>query len=1138
MSIARINQYYNELYEIKQFSGEEKETSLRRCFAELLSYFAKDRNLRLVDEVKIPNSPKQPDGVLINRFRHRYGYWEAKDLKDDFEKELNKKIKIGYPTENLLFENSKKAMLIRGEIRETCDMTDPKALKALLEKFVNFENKEAAEFKAAVELFRKEVGKVANILKKMINNYVSPLTPEGGTDENTSKTPPSGAGGLFWKEHQELFEICKNSINPDVTKADVNEIIVQHILTGDIFRKVFDADQYLDENNIAIALNKIEKTFFTGELKRKTRYDIEPYYKVIEAQAKSLLAHEEKQDFLKTIYENFYQAYNSKGADKLGIVYTPSEIVNFMLDTTDYLLEKHFDKTLSDKNVHILDPATGTGTFITHLIRKLNPHTLKYKYEHELHANEVAILPYYIANLNIEYIYKQKMGQYAEFKNICWVDTLDSLAALNYSKKAINMFKEAEALAENNKRIASQNSKPLTVIIGNPPYNANQQNENDNNKNREYYFNYSKKEGGIDGRIKESYVKESNATKTKVYDMYARFYRWATDRMTNAGIVAFITNRSFINSTTYDGFRKCIKEDFNEIHIVDLKGDVRASGDTTQGGNVFNIMTGVAIMFLIKNPEVESHRIYYYNLGDGLSGAEKLELLKDSKLKNLQQEKISPDKNHNWINISVSDFQTLLPLVESDDKNKAEEKLFEFSGVGINTSRDEWVYDFSKKNLQDKVKFFTDNYNEMLKKHFIADGDKIWKKYLKKHKDKNGNGKNGNGKPQLVNAPEIWGEEIKWSESLKNYFLRNDLLKNKLLKVSKNQITQINYRPFVKQFYFNSQVLSDRLTQKHYAMFGENLDKENKVICFTSPNSQKSFMSLVVDKIMDLHFTSPATNAFSIPFYTYLANGERIENITDWGLSVFSNQYSVNSNRLSVNSEQKKITDNCLLITEKLITKKDIFHYIYAVLHSPVYRKMYELDLKREFPRIPLYADFWKYAEAGKKLMELHLAPLPPTGGVFAPSPVGEGWGGASLLERKDIDLAEFLEKLRGKKKNSPLTPEGGTDEITSKTPPSGVGGLSSGLISPILRIKDDIIFIDELTTLCGVPAQALAYKLGNRSAIEWILDQYKPYKSDDKTIQEQFNSYNFADYKEQVIELLQKVCWLSVETMKIVGEL
>ncbi len=1128
MSIARIHQYYNELYEIKQFSGEVKETSLRRPFAELLSYFAKDRNLRLVDEVKIPNSPKQPDGVLIDRFRFRYGYWEAKDLKDDFEKELNQKIKIGYPTDNLLFENSQKAMLIRGDVRETCDMTDAKALKALLEKFVSFERKEATDFKIAVELFRKEVGKVANILKKMIDGFV-------GTEQNLIDNDKD-FNQNFVKAHQELFEICKNSINPDVTKADVNEIIVQHILTGDIFRKVFDADQYLDENNIAMALNKVEKTFFTGELKRNTRQEIEPYYKVIEAQAKSLLAHEEKQDFLKTIYENFYQAYNPKAADKLGIVYTPSEIVNFMLDTTEYLLEKHFEKTLSDKNVHILDPATGTGTFITHLIKKLNPHSLKHKYEHELHANEVSILPYYIANLNIEYVYKQKMGDYVEFKNICWVDTLDSLAALNYGKKAMNMFKEADILAENNKRIANQNSKPLTVIIGNPPYNANQQNENDNNKNREYYTHYDQKKGGVDGRIKETYVQESNATKTKVYDMYARFYRWATDRMNNAGIVAFITNRSFINSTTYDGFRKCMKEDFNEIHIIDLKGDVRASGDTTQGGNVFNIMTGVAMMFLVKNQELDSHRIYYYNVGDGLSGAEKLEILKDTKLKNLPQEKINPDKNHNWINLSVSDFQNLLPLAESDNENKQEdEKLFHLSTLGVATNRDQWVYDFSKENLLNKIKTFATLYNELLKKQTKPNAAKLQQEYqiaLEKYKKAIVKEKKPQ-KPQLVDEPEIWGEEIKWSRDLKAKFMRNQSI-----VFDENLIRIANYRPFTKQFWYSEKNLSDVFTQNHYAMFGENLDKENKVICFTSPNSQKSFMALVVDKIMDLHFTSPATGAFSIPFYTYLANGERVENITDWGLAVFQNHYASLTPPPAPPLLGGEFLTSSMSGSETPLPegegqgvglcKLDIFHYIYAVLHSPDYRKKYELDLKREFPRIPLYADFWKYAEAGKKLMELHLNYESPQkmsslkkDDIFTP-----------LLERKDIDLAKFLEKLRGKKKEKELFSKEKTALFEEEAKEPEIK------INPILRIKDDTILIDELTTLSGVPAQAVAYKLGNRSAIEWILDQYKPYKSDDKTIQEQFNNYDFADYKEQVIELLQQVCWVSVETMKIVEKL
>ncbi len=593
MSIARINQYYTELHEITQFSGEVKETSLRRPFAELLSYFAKDRNLRLVDEVKIPHSPKQPDGVLIDIFRFRYGYWEAKDLKDDFEKELNNKIKIGYPTENLLFENSQKAMLIQGEVREVCDMKDAKALLKLLQKFVSFERKEAADFKEALAIFKRDVPDIAGVLKKMLDQYVNA--------EQTAIDKEEYYNEKFVVEHQKFFELCKVSINPKIEKSDINEMIIQHILTEEIFKTIFSDTQYHEENNIAIALTQIEKSFFTGDLKRSTLQAIQPYYQAIKAQAAALLAHEEKQDFLKSIYENFYQAYNPKGADRLGIVYTPSEIVNFMLDSTEYLLEKHFDKTLSDKGVEILDPATGTGTFITHLIKKLSPHTLPYKYEHELHANEVSILPYYIANLNIEYIYRQKMGAYKNFDNICWVDTLDNLGGMDKGWQGnSNMYQTSGDLfgvtEENTRRIKQQNEKKISVIIGNPPYNANQQNENDNNKNREY--------AQIDTRIKASYIKESSAQKTKQYDMYKRFIRWASDRIAKNGMVCFVVNRSFIDKKQDDGFRKTIEKEFDECYISDFGGDVRAEG-AVAGDNVFGIMIGVAVIILVKKTKIE-----------------------------------------------------------------------------------------------------------------------------------------------------------------------------------------------------------------------------------------------------------------------------------------------------------------------------------------------------------------------------------------------------------------------------------------------------------------------------------------------------------------------------------------------------
>jgi len=283
--------------------------------------------------------------------------------------------------------------------------------------------------------------------------------------------------------------------------------------------------------------------------------------------------------------------YNPKAADRLGVVYTPNEIVQFMVRSTNYLLEQHFGKTLADKNVEILDPATGTGTFICEIIENAIPkQQLEYKFKHEIYANEVAILPYYIANLNIEYTFKQKMNRYEEFPNLCFVDTLDNVGALSYSNQMKDMF---GLTSENTQRIKRQNGKRISVIIGNPPYNANQLNENENNKNREYPI--------IDKRIKDTYVEHSTAQKTKVYDMYARFYRWASDRLDKNGIIAFVTNRSFINSRTFDGFRKCIEQEFDYVYIIDMQSDVRANpkiAGTTH--NVFGIQTGVAILFLVK----------------------------------------------------------------------------------------------------------------------------------------------------------------------------------------------------------------------------------------------------------------------------------------------------------------------------------------------------------------------------------------------------------------------------------------------------------------------------------------------------------------------------------------------------------
>ncbi|MCB9033229.1 MAG: N-6 DNA methylase [Chitinophagales bacterium] len=576
MSLFSIKQYHNEVEKIIHFGGTKKETAIRNAFYNLLNDYAKQKGLMIVTEVtiKATNSNKNvtPDGTLKDVLRQDWGYWESKDESDILDDEIQKKFDKGYPKDNILFEDSQTAILIQNGVEVMrIDMKNTEDLHNLITEFVNFERPEIKNFRNAIELFKQDIPKVTETLRTIID------TAEIENQE-------------FVKASKVFLKLCHDSINPDITQDDVHEMIIQHILTEDVFNTIFDENQFHRENNIARELEKVIHTFFTGALRKTALGSIQHYYQTINATAAGIADHHEKQKFLKIIYETFYKSYNPKAADRLGVVYTPNEIVQFMIKTTGYLLYKHFNTFLEDKNVEILDPATGTGTFICDIIDYIPKDKLEYKYKNELHSNEVAILPYYISNLNIEFTYTQKMGTYAEFENHCFVDTLDNLG-FTYTGKQIDMF--APFTEENSKRIRKQNGRKIAVVIGNPPYNANQLNENDNNKNREY--------PKIDKRIKDTFIHYSTAQKTKVYDMYARFYRWAMDRLDNNGIIAFITNRSFIDSRTFDGFRKSIQNDFDFAYIVDTKSDVRANpkiAGTTH--NVFGIQTGVAIMFLVK----------------------------------------------------------------------------------------------------------------------------------------------------------------------------------------------------------------------------------------------------------------------------------------------------------------------------------------------------------------------------------------------------------------------------------------------------------------------------------------------------------------------------------------------------------
>ena len=995
-----IEAYRGRLQELIEFGGSDNETNISEAFQNCLTAYCRDHRDKLVLVPQLPSRPGIiPDGTVKDALRMARGYWEAKDTHDDLDAEIQRKFNRGYPRDNIVFEDSRTAVLFQNRQEAMrVDMSRPGELHRLIQRFLDYELPSIEEFRQAQQQFKADLPSVLENLRAAVDEAAA-----------ANREYQEAAAGFL--------ELCRHTIGPAVAEWDVREMLLQHILTKDIFLRVFAEDQFHRENNIARQLDGLERTFFTGNVRRQAIDRLRAYYGVIGRSADEIADYAEKQQFLKAIYEDFYRAYNPAAADYLGVVYTPNEVVDFIIRGADWLLEKHFGRRLADDKVQILDPATGTGTFITSLINYLPRERLEYKYRNEIHANEVAILPYYIANLNIEYSYKERTGRYREFPNLCFVDTLDNIGwqeqgASGAAVERQGIFDLGRLSEENWLRLQSQNEKPISVIIGNPPYNDSATLWGDGTDNWSYLE--------IDRRIKETYVAEGTAQRTHQYDMYKRFIRWASDRLADDGIIGFITNRSYLDGLGDDGFRKVVRDEFSDLYIVDLGGDVRSNKNV---GNVFDIMTGVAIGFLVRESQVrEPARIHYYALVDALSGSAKLGELAKLNLPDLTLENIIPDANANWLNQPDSGFDRLLPLIAQQTKfaksTDAEQAVFGFYTPAIKSNRDQWVYDFGVQNLRDKVTFFADTYNE-----FLDAGN------------------------------HSFDPVIKWSHTLQDLFRRGESI------TEKEPIVRSLWRPFVVKWYAAERAMSDRLTGNHYQLFGSDLQQPNQVINFRTKG--KNFHVLASDKPADIHCT---IDTQCLPLYLYTESGEKVSNITDWGLQQFREHYR-----------------------DDAITAEDIFAYTYAVLHDPVYRYDYRLDLLREFPRLPYYVEFDLWAELGRELLDLHLGFE-----TVAPYP----------LERRE----------------------------NAKAPAAGG--------APILKADRarGLIQLDARTTLAGVPEPAWEYVLGSRTALGWVLDQYKERKPKDATIAARFNAYRFADYKEQVIDLLQRVCAVSARTAEIVG--
>lgn len=1020
MSKQHINYYRKHIAQLKAASGSKNEGVVSKAFGDLLERMGRGADLVFVPqwEAKGPKGNDiRIDGALVpGVLRIPFGYWEAKDEKDELDKEIAKKRAIGYPVDNIIFEDTKTAVLIQNgiEMDRAPLQGDDAALLALLKTFFDYQRPEIAEFRKAAAQFRADLPQILAALREAI-----------ATAEATNAT--------YRQKAKDFLAHARDAINPTVSADDVREMLIQHILTEAIFARVFDDDKYHRENNVAKELTRLEDAFFTGPLRKATVEQLKPYYAAITHAATQIADRREKQTFLKRLYEDFYKVYNPNAADRLGVVYTPGEIVRFMVRATDQLCQQHFGKSLVDHGVEILDPATGTGTFIVELLEHFQGEREKlfHKYKEELHANEVAILPYYVANLNIEATYAAITGQYGEFPGLVFVDTLDNTAGLGkFAGYQEDMF--GGTSDENLARVKRQNERKISVVIGNPPYNAWQSDYNARNANRPYKR--------IDERIAATYRAQSTATNTSALsDMYVRFFRWASDRLRDDGVLAFVCNRNFIEKVAFDGFRKSVVKEFADIWVVDLGGDVRANPKLSgTKHNVFGIQTGVCIVLLVKKAGAKGPALLHYcRRPEDEMAREKLAWLDGFKLNRVDFATIKPDADGVWLNPGETGWKAMLPLADPEagpgDRDGPVNAIFRLSSNGVKTQRDEWVWATDRISLIKKVALFISEYESV-----------------------------------RLRKKSAHQSAVKWDAELDKH-----LENNVHISLLRKRASYAQFRPFVRRWLYIDTFIIGRLYRQPH-LFREDLP--NPAIAFLGMASTAPFALYGCDRVFDLGLVKCGNGGTQgVSRFRYTKSGERVDNITDWAVQQFRSHYGA-------------------LPDGSVIGKDDIFAYVYAAMHDPVWRETYAADLRRSFPRIPLNADFVRWRDWGQRLLDLHI-------GYEQVEPFG--------LQRVDVPTHAPPRKRQGSKV-TPITPKLKSD------PDNGA------------------ILLDSVTTLKGVPREAWDYKLGNRSAIDWVLDQHKEKTPRDPTVAAKFNTYRFADYKEKVIDLLDRVVRVSVETVAI----
>ena len=888
--------------------------------------------------------------------------------------------------------------------------------------------------------------------------------------------------GVHKKAFNEYLKGLQRDLNPSVDAAQAIEMLAQHIITRPVFDALFSDYQFVNNNTVSRSMQRMIDLLQEQAFEKDTEV-LERFYRSVKTNVGGIDNLEGKQTIIKNLYEKFFKGAFPLTVEKLGIVYTPVECVDFIIRSVDDILKVEFKTSLTEQNVHILDPFTGTGTFITRLLQSglIRPEDMERKYQNEIHCNEIVLLAYYIADVNIESVFHDITHRktYLPYSGICLTDTFQ-LA----EKKHNELF--TEFFQDNSKRVKKQMATRVRVIVGNPPYSIGQKSANDNAQNLSYPY--------LDKRVSETYAVKSSATLNKsLYDSYVKAFRWASDRIpqNEGGIVAFISNGAWIDGAGQDGMRRCFEDEFTSIYVLNLRGNQRTSGELSrkEGGKIFGSgsRTPITITFLVKNPAKKGQKavIHYHDIGDYLTREQKLKMVKDFRSissQKLEWKIITPNEKADWINQRDGLFDNLIPLNPDKKLNLNSYSVFIVNGPNIATGRDNWTYNFSSRILKENIKRLIQNYNSEIK---LPVND-------------------------ITNDPT----KISWTAGL-----RLKATKRQEIEYTSNVINQSMYRPFCKQNLYYEKDLIERPGIQLTAFNSNNI-----IICVKGIG-EKDFSCSISNNLSDYQLLF---NSQCFPLYWYEENKNpqatlfddaetdkyiRRDGITDWILKEVRSRFG----------------------GSKAITKEHIFYYVYGLLHSRQYRERFVDDLKKSLPRIPIVdnvQDFMSLYKAGKELANLHLN-------------YEQGINEQAVGQDRDYLFFAAMPMLAhracGVRVNGDMDIWQGeqTDKtyqyfVVDKMRFAKVRDENGKLVADKARIiYNDHIIIE------NIPLKAYEYVVNGKSAIEWIMERYAV--TIDKASQIKNDPNDWSREHEQpryILDLLLSVIMLSCQTVDIVNTL